>query len=119
MARLYDRPRGSPFFDGLVTEEAREALRSFSGFPPSFAEKVNVSQVRHGIMNLVPDPVASRRLASCVGIVKPDGQPGSSRGLARCAGGRRHALSCDWCRFGTILRALEVDRRCRDVVSIS
>lgn len=27
---------GSPFFDGFVTEKAREALRSFSGFLPCF-----------------------------------------------------------------------------------
>jgi hypothetical protein len=30
---------GSPFFDGFVTEEAREALRYLGGFPPCFRKK--------------------------------------------------------------------------------
>ena len=35
--------RGSPFFDGFVTEEAREALRSFGGFPPCFVKRACLS----------------------------------------------------------------------------
>jgi hypothetical protein len=46
VAHRYDRPRGPPFFDGLDTEEAREALRLFSGFPPSFVENEKVSHLR-------------------------------------------------------------------------
>jgi hypothetical protein len=37
---------GSPFFDGFVTEEAREALRFSGGFPPSFSKKAILSHPR-------------------------------------------------------------------------